>query len=88
MSAAVVLRRPPGSEVLPDNAQYTNRFEIRSESSDRVYVIAQHKSSRWWSCSCFGWIRYRKCKHLDALGLPGQQKPFEATLDAVKKAVR
>jgi len=63
--------------LLPDNATFTNRFEIRSESSDRVYTIAQSKSGRWWGCSCFGWIKHRKCKHLTALGLPGGNKPYE-----------
>jgi hypothetical protein len=85
VNRGLVLRRPPGSALLPDNAQYTNRFEIRSESSSNIYIVAQHKSSRWWACSCMGWIRYRRCKHLDALGLPGQQQPFEATLEAAKR---
>ena len=81
MSAAgIVLRRPPGSIVLPDNTQYTNRFEIKSQSSNAIYTVAQSKSGRWWSCSCPGWIRHRKCKHLTALGLPGKQQPFEAAL--------
>lgn len=79
METAIVVR-PRNAALLPDNKMYTNRFEIHSQSSDRVYVVAQNKSGRWWSCSCFGWIRYRYCKHLEALGLPGQQQPFEALL--------
>lgn len=78
--SALVLRRPPGSLRLPDNTSYVNRFEIRSETSDAVYVVAQSKTGRWWSCSCFGWIRHKKCKHLTALGLPGKHKPYEALL--------
>jgi len=62
---------------LPDNASYTNRFEIKSETSDRIYIIAQSKSGRWWSCSCHGFLRHKKCKHLTALGLPGHHQPFE-----------
>lgn len=69
---------------LPDNTQYTNRFEIHSETSSRVYVIAQSKSGRWWSCSCPGWIRHRNCKHLKALGLPGQQQPMEVSFSEDK----
>lgn len=67
---------------LPDNAQYTNRFQIKSESSDRLYTIAQSKSGLWWACSCPGWIRHKSCKHLTAMGLPGHHHPFEATLPA------
>ncbi len=52
---------------LPDNAQYKNRFEIPSASSNRLYVIAQNKKTNQWSCSCPGWIRHRKCKHLTSL---------------------
>jgi hypothetical protein len=79
-NAGIVVRRPPGSIVLPDNSQYTNRFEIKSQSSDAIYTVAQSKTGRWWACSCLGWIRHKKCKHLDALGLPGKHKPFEAAL--------
>lgn len=80
--ANAIVTRPKSSVVLPDNTQYTNRFEIRSESSNRVYTVAQHKTGRWWSCSCPGWIRHRKCKHLSAMGLPIGQRPYEATLVA------
>lgn len=52
---------------LPDNAQWKNRFEIESESSNRVYIVAQNKSTGIFGCSCMGWIRYRKCKHLTAI---------------------
>lgn len=66
-------------ERLPDNKQWTNRFEVRSESSNRVYTIAQNKTGRWWACSCPGWIRYKRCKHLTCLTLPGHHQPFELT---------
>jgi len=62
---------------LPDNKQWTNRFEIFSESSDRVYTIAQHKEKRYWGCSCPAWRIHRKCKHLMALQLPAYEEPFE-----------
>lgn len=52
---------------LPDNTQWRNRFEIKSETSNRIYVIAQNKSSGKWGCSCPGWIIHRKCKHLRSL---------------------
>lgn len=63
-----IVKRARGEiQFLPDNQQYTNRFEIISETSDRVYVIAQRKRSGQWCCSCPGWIRHRHCKHLDAI---------------------
>lgn len=67
------------SDKLPDNKQWTNRFEVHSESSNRVYVIAQNKTGRWWACSCMGWIRYKRCKHLTCLCLPGHHQPYEIT---------
>jgi aromatic ring hydroxylase len=58
------------SVALPDNAQYTNRFTIHSETTDDEYIIAQHKKTRKWSCSCRGWIKNRHCKHLKELRIP------------------
>jgi hypothetical protein len=72
----------PEDRRLPDNSQYIHRFQIKSESSEKLYTIAQSKSGMWWACSCPGWIRHKNCKHLRALGLPGQHQPFEATLPA------
>jgi hypothetical protein len=67
-------------DVLPDNDQWTNRFEIKSESSNRIYVIAQNKSKRHWGCSCPSWRVRRSCKHLAALNLPSNEKPLEVKL--------
>lgn len=78
---ANLIRRPTDSLKLPDNSHFTNRFEIKSESSSALYTIAQSKTGRWWACSCLGWIRHKHCKHLDALGLPGYQRPYEAQLE-------
>lgn len=54
-------------EILPDNAQWKNRFEIKSESSNRIYTVAQRKSDNSWGCSCPGWKRHRTCKHLNTI---------------------
>lgn len=62
---------------LPDNDQWTNRFEIHSESSDRVYIVSQNKAKRHWACSCPGWKSHRSCKHLSAINLPNHEKPHE-----------
>ena len=40
----------PGQK-LPDNHQWTNRFYVKSASSDKLYTVAQNKSGRWWGCS-------------------------------------
>ena len=62
--------RPSGAIALPDNLQWTQRFEIRSESSNRIYIIARNKASGKFACSCPGYIIHRKCKHLiDGCGL-------------------
>jgi len=72
--------RVPNQSLLPDNDQWTNRFHIRSESSDRVYTVAQNKSGGWWGCNCMGWIRHKNCKHLRELGLPGNHQPAQAQI--------
>lgn len=55
-----------GLSILPDNDKYTHRVEIKSETSNRLYIIAKNKKTSVWSCSCPGWIIHRKCKHLKA----------------------
>lgn len=62
-------------DFLPDNAQWKNRFEIHSETSNRVYIISQNIKKGHMGCSCPGWKRHRNCKHLAALGLPGHEVP-------------
>jgi len=78
--ATTELAIPPGATRLPDNDQWTNRFEVKSESSDRVYIIAQNKKKGHWGCSCPAWRTRRKCKHLRSLGLPELEQPSERTL--------
>jgi hypothetical protein len=76
----MVLRTPRGSKRLLDVGEWTNRFEIRSETSNRIYVVAQHKTRRHWGCSCPGWRRHRTCKHLATLALPAHEHPHEVRL--------
>lgn len=58
-----------GSTLLPDNERWTNRFQVKSRTSNREYVIAQQRADGVWGCSCPGWTHHRKCKHLtDVLG--------------------
>lgn len=66
--------------VLPDNDQWQFRFNVESASSDRLYIIAQHKTKKHWGCSCPGWKRHRHCQHLKELGIPGNETPFDVNL--------
>lgn len=75
-----VLHVPQGSAKLPDLRGWTNRFEIRSESSDRIYIVSQNIENRHWGCSCPAWRTRRQCKHLAALLLPAHEQPYEARL--------
>jgi hypothetical protein len=64
---------------------WINRTDIRSETSDRVYTVSQHATKRHWGCSCPGWKAHRRCKHLEHLGLPGGETPFEVVKEHAKK---
>lgn len=72
-----VIYIPGDALTLPDNDQWQLRFEIHSETSERVYIIAQHKEKKHWACSCPGWKRFRHCKHLSSIGVHNYEKPFE-----------
>lgn len=80
MNAPTIFIRPELK--LADKKDWTNRFEIASETSDRLYVVAQHKDKRHWGCSCPSWKVRRYCKHLEALGLPANERPYEAKIEA------
>lgn len=58
------IARQIGSTLLPDNKQWTNRFQIKSSSSDSLYTIAQQRTDGVWGCSCPGWRHHRRCKHV------------------------
>ena len=79
---ANIVLKVPTDRRLEDNAAWTNRFQIKSASSGSLYTIAQNKAGRYWGCNCPGWIRHKKCKHLQTLELPFYQQPYEATLPA------
>ena len=72
------------NSALPDNDLWTNRVEVKSETSNRVYIVAQHKEKRHFACSCMGWKRHRSCKHLTALGLPNHERPHELEVKVKK----
>nr|WP_067059992.1 hypothetical protein [Mucilaginibacter sp. L294] len=66
--------------MLPDTDQWQHRFNIESETSNRLYTISQNKIKKHWGCSCPAWKRYRRCKHLTAVGLPPNEKPYEVNI--------
>lgn len=65
---------------LPDNDQWQFRFNIQSESSNRLYTVAQHKRHKYWGCDCPGWKCHKHCKHLTSMGIPGDMKPYEPNI--------
>jgi hypothetical protein len=77
---------PPGTRPLPDGPLWCNRFEVKSESSDRIYVIAQNKSTELWGCSCPGYRTRRSCKHLQHLRLPMPAKLLGSAQDRMSAA--
>ena len=70
----------PPQVALPDNDQWRHRFEITGESGN-IYTIAQHKQKKHWGCSCPGYRSKRKCKHLEAMGLPCHETPYEPRIE-------
>jgi len=80
------LNLPASVDLLPDNSQYTNRFNLTSGSSGNVYLVAQRiynpatGKGGWWACDCpsykFGRKGAKMCKHMRDLGLPGNHEPF------------
>ena len=70
MNEIQVFKPPQGCTRLPDTDLWINRFQIKSESSNRLYTIALNTSTNKWGCSCPAWRTRRYCKHLSSLNLP------------------
>ena len=60
----IQIRRPHGAVSLPPKGEWKNRFEIKSESSGRIYVVAQNVKTQKFGCSCPAYCTRRYCKHL------------------------
>jgi hypothetical protein len=80
-SAALAIeryKRQSNLPALPDTERYQHRMYVKSETTDQLYIVAQNKKKKHWECECKRWIATRKqCKHLRAMGLPGDMTPFE-----------
>jgi hypothetical protein len=74
-----IVHIPSDAEMLPDNDLWTNRFKFHSDSGNE-YLISQNKKNRYWGCTCWPWKRTHNCKHLQGLGLPGKDTPYQAQL--------
>ena len=77
MSALATVAAKTGAVVLPDSNGWTNRLQIRSGTSDKLYIVAQRqkdgKQHGDFACSCLAWIMSQKrgtytCKHLNVMG--------------------
>ena len=79
---ASVLSIPLG-DMLQPSGQWENRFEVKSATTNRAYIVAQHKRGRYWSCSCPDWNQHRHCKHLSDLLLPPNERPHEVSFETV-----
>jgi hypothetical protein len=70
-TALVAYAERAGIVLLDDNEQWANRMQIRSETSNRLYVVAQNKRTGVWACNCPGHKRarngIRKCKHITSM---------------------
>ena len=73
----------PLGNMLPPSGQWDNRFEVKSTTTNRAYIVAQHKTGRYWSCSCPDWSQHRNCKHLNKLLLPPNERPHEVSFETV-----
>lgn len=84
------LNRGGGGVRIADNSPgWTNSIHIRSESSDRLYKVAQRTTDGSWACSCLGWITsakrgQRTCKHLQAMLPALNSLPRQPATDAPK----
>ncbi len=82
----LAIRVPPNAVRLPPKGEWTNRFEIHSESSGRVYIIAQNIKTQKFGCSCPGYCIHRTCKHLiNGCGLSTMQIHGYGQLAAPKR---
>jgi hypothetical protein len=71
---------------------WTNRTEIKSASSSRIYIVSEKVSNGvptgTWGCSCPGWKSKGACKHLSTMGLTSCRTPSAISQWQLKKPAR
>lgn len=78
-----------GGNMLAPTTTHAIRIEIKSASSDRLYVVALSNATGEWQCSCPGWCmkkpgKPRGCKHLKAMQPALEAAAAPAALKAAK----
>jgi hypothetical protein len=56
-----------GFVTLPDTPDWRHRFQIKSGTSARMYMIGRHRGAAVWVCSCMGFRSGRRCKHIQSV---------------------
>jgi hypothetical protein len=89
MNALTTQIRQAALNVLPDSDRYKCRFEVRSESSNRIYRISYDAApgAGYWTCSCRGNISHGQCKHLTSIGLRGRKYGRVALDSSIRQAL-
>jgi len=67
MSSIISHLATQGFVSFPDNLDWKHRFQIKSGTSARIYMIGRHRVAGVWVCSCPGFRSGRHCKHLRAV---------------------
>lgn len=62
-------------QTFPNTERYKARFVVRSESSNKNYMISYDSAPNagYWTCSCRGNISHGQCKHLTSIGVKGRK---------------
>ncbi len=66
-NALMIVARRFGAIALLDGKGWKNRIQVRSETSDSLYIVAQRMTDNVWKCSCRGHVSHGRCKHVDTM---------------------
>jgi len=88
----VVLASQFNCVLLDDKPGWQHTMGVRSESSDRLYRVAQRRTDGVWGCNCPAWISAKgspkpPCKHLRPM-LPALNRIFPASPPTVRRIGR